>query len=214
MKPIKSSRMWIVWVAILAFPLGGTAFRPAPPARLMTTAPAESAPEMAAAETVEALDLAMAAADEELALRNAQLLVDAIIQIESNGNPRMVGRHGERGLMQIRAGTWRDMTTRLFGRPLPFDRAFEPELNRRVGTAYLAYLQEMLLPQQAAWKSDERSLLLAAYNAGPGALRQTHYNLAQMPRQTRDYVARASALHDVYTSDIAQADTRELAAAL
>jgi hypothetical protein len=35
-----------------------------------------------------------------------------------------------------------------------------------------------------------------------------------MPRQTRDYVARASALHDVYTSDIAQADTRELAAAL
>jgi hypothetical protein len=30
--------------------------------------------------------------------------VDAIIQIESNGDPRMVGRQGERGLMQIKAG--------------------------------------------------------------------------------------------------------------
>ena len=138
-------------------------------------------------------DLPQAVVDAE---RNAARLVDAIIQIESNGNPRKVGRHGERGLMQIREGTWRDMTVRLFGAPLPFDRAFEPALNRRVGTAYLAYLQESLLARQAEWKSDERALLLAAYNAGPGRLRAAGYDLRRMPAQTRDYVGRAGALHD------------------
>jgi transglycosylase-like protein with SLT domain len=132
---------------------------------------------------------------------NAAHLVDAIIQIESGGRTRMVGRQGERGLMQIRAGTWRDMTTRLFGSPLPFDQAFDPALNRRVGTAYLAWLQRGLLPRQAEWKTDERSLLLAAYNAGPGRLRKSRFNLAGMPRQTRDYVARASALHDRAAGD-------------
>ena len=70
--------------------------------------------------------------------QNAALLVDAIIQIESNGDAQKVGRHGERGLMQIKSGTWRDMTTRLFGAPISFDQAFDPALNRRVGTAYLA----------------------------------------------------------------------------
>lgn len=137
--------------------------------------------------------------------QNAVRLVDAIVQIESNGNPRMVGRHGERGLMQIQAGTWRDMTARLFGRPLPFDQAFDPDLNRRVGTAYLAFLQERILPRQAEWKSDERALLLAAYNAGPGRLRVAGFDVDRMPSQTRDYVERASALHDTYVQAFADA---------
>lgn len=135
--------------------------------------------------------------------QQAALLVDAIIQIESHGDARKVGRHGERGLMQLKAGTWRDMTIRLFGRPRPFDQAFDPVLNRRVGTAYLAFLQERLLLRQAQWKSDERSLLLAAYNGGPRRLMESNFDLAGMPRQTRDYVERASALHDTYLNDVA-----------
>ena len=146
--------------------------------------------------------------------QNASRLVDAIIQIESNGNPRKVGRHGERGLMQIREGTWRDMTVRLFGKPLPFDQAFDPALNRRVGTAYLAFLQERLLPRQTEWKSDERALLLAAYNAGPGRLRAAGFDLRRMPGQTRDYVERAGALHDVYVQAFAAALRPRGAAAL
>jgi hypothetical protein len=142
----------------------------------------------------------------------ATVLVDAIIQIESNGDPRKVGRHGERGLMQIKAGTWRDMTTRLFGRPLPFDRAFDPALNRRVGTAYLAFLQEQLLARKTEWKSDERALLLAAYNAGPGRLRKCGFCMTGMPRQTRDYVARATALHDAFLKDMASAVRQRLLA--
>lgn len=146
--------------------------------------------------------------------QNASRLVDAIIQIESNGDPRKVGRHGERGLMQIKSGTWSDMTARLFGKPLSFDRAFDPALNRRVGTAYLAFLQERILPRQAEWKADERALLLAAYNAGPGRLIASRFDLARMPDQTRHYVERASALHDAYLDDMAGAVRRLLSAAL
>ena len=125
------------------------------------------------------------------------------VEIESNGDARKVGRHGERGLMQIKSGTWRDMTVRLFGKPLPFDQAFDPALNRRVGIAYLAFLQESILPRQAEWQTDERSLLLAAYYAGPGRLRRSGFDLARMPSQTQDYVERAGALHDAYLGDLA-----------
>jgi soluble lytic murein transglycosylase-like protein len=176
--------------AALLLPLGVTAFQSRPTGAALDRSPA---PRVPAEAPVAALD----------AEQNADRLVDAIIQIESNGDARKVGRHGERGLMQIRAGTWRDMTTRLFGTPLSFDRAFEPDLNRRVGIAYLAFLQESILPRQTEWQADERSLLLAAYNAGPGRLRRSGFALDRMPAQTQDYVERASALHDVYLGELA-----------
>ena len=195
MKRLTSIRSLAILAAALLLPLSVPAFHPATPAipRLPAEVPAGAAVEME---------------------KNAASLVDAIIQIESNGDPRKVGRHGERGLMQIKSGTWRDMTTRLFGKPLPFDQAFDPALNRRVGTAYLAFLQERLLPRQAEWKADERTLLLAAYNAGPGRLLKSGFDLAGMPRQTRDYVERASALHDTYLDDRAAAIRQRLLAAL
>ena len=187
-----SIQSWLVLGAALLLPLGVTAFRPQPAEAGRSRLPAVPAPAAAAEAPLDAE-------------QNASRLVDAIIQIESRGDARMVGRHGERGLMQIKAGTWRDMTTRLFGRPLPFDQAFDPSLNRRVGIAYLAFLQESILPRQAEWKSDERALLLAAYNAGPGRLRRSGFDLDRMPAQTQDYVERASALHDVYLGELAAA---------
>jgi soluble lytic murein transglycosylase-like protein len=182
MKPIRSIPTTLALALTLALPLG---------ARWLATP--RSAPAVAASA------LPAAPAPEQL----ATLLVESIIQVESGGDARKVGRHGERGLMQIKANTWQDMTTRLFGAPLPFDQAFDPALNRRVGTAYLAFLQQRILPRQAEWKADERALLLAAYNAGPGRLRRSGFDLARMPRQTRDYVERASALHDAFLGDMA-----------
>ena len=201
MKSRTTIRSRALLAAALFLPLSVPAIRPHAPGFVVPRMP----PAPVAQPT------APAALDAE---ENASRLVDAIIQIESNGDARKVGRHGERGLMQIKAGTWRDMTTRLFGRPLPFDRAFDPALNRRVGTAYLAFLQESLLPRRAEWKSEERALLLAAYNAGPGRLRESGFNLAGMPRQTRDYVARAAALHDAFLDDMAAAVRAGLRAAL
>lgn len=131
----------------------------------------------------------------------ANLLVDSIVMIESAGNPRTVGRHGERGLMQIKAGTWSDTTRNLFGSKVSFDRAFEPNLNRQVGAAYLAELQAFLARHRRLWKADERSLLLACYNAGPERVMRSGFDLRRVPARTRDYVLRGTALHDSMLAD-------------
>jgi soluble lytic murein transglycosylase-like protein len=131
----------------------------------------------------------------------ARLLVDSVIQIESRGDPRSVGANGERGLMQIKSGTWSDTTRRLYGRSIPFSRAFEPKLNRKVGTAYLAQLHEFLQENRGHWRADERSLLLACYNAGPGAVERAGFNLRKLSDSTRDYVERATALHDHFLDE-------------
>jgi soluble lytic murein transglycosylase-like protein len=184
MKSTLVIRFWLGLVLAVSLPWVAWALRPRP-----AVSPASSG--------------APQTAETPVSSHAAARLVDAIIQIESNGDPRMVGRQGERGLMQIKAETWQEMTRKMFGTPLPFDRAFEPTLNRRVGTAYLAHLQERILPRQAEWRADERSLLLAGYNAGPGRLCASGFDLARLPRQTRDYVERASALHDFLLDDLA-----------
>lgn len=131
----------------------------------------------------------------------ANLLVDSIIQIESLGNPRMVGSKGERGLMQIKAATWSEVTRRHYGARISFARAFESSLNRSVGSAYLSDLQAFLAQHRASWKADERSLLLACYNAGPERVRQCGFDIRRLPASTRDYIARGSALHDTYLAE-------------
>ncbi|MCC5846622.1 MAG: lytic transglycosylase domain-containing protein [Verrucomicrobia bacterium] len=130
--------------------------------------------------------------------RITDLLVEAIVQIESAGNPTLVGGVGERGLMQIREGTWREVTRRHYGQAIPFDRAFEPELNRRVGRLYLGDLQAFLYRHRDEWSADMRSLLFAAYNAGPRRVKNGGFTLSTLPAQTQSYVRRASALHDWY----------------
>lgn len=131
----------------------------------------------------------------------ARLLVDSVTQVESAGNPRLIGSHGERGLMQIKPGAWGDVTRRLFGHRVSFDRAFEGKLNQQVGSAYLADLQRFLSRHQKVWKADERSLLLACYNAGPERVKRAGFDLRRLPAHTQDYVKRAAALHDALLAD-------------
>lgn len=131
-------------------------------------------------------------------------LLDAIIQIESQGNPKMVGGVGERGLMQIRKNTWNEVCRKNFDTPISFDRAFEPEMNRRVGRYYLGDLQIFLYANRKEWKSDLRSLLLASYNAGPDRVRKSGFNLKRLPKSVQSYAARGSALHDWYLSEDAE----------
>jgi soluble lytic murein transglycosylase-like protein len=59
-------------------------------------------------------------------------LVDAIIHVESGGNARAKGRHGEIGLMQIKLQTARSVGYRGSREGL-----FHPATNVRYGTAYL-----------------------------------------------------------------------------
>jgi hypothetical protein len=128
----------------------------------------------------------------------SDLLVHAIVQVESAGNSRMVGRQGERGLMQVKRDTWAEVSRGVFGHRVSFDRAFDPNLNRRVGKAYLGRIQQFLSEHRKDWRADERSLLLACYNAGPNRVKRAGFCLSKLPESTRDYVARASAMHDYY----------------
>ena len=100
--------------------------------------------------------------------------------------------------MQIKHATWKQVTRSLFGHTLPFDQAFDPEVNRRVGKAYLAKLHIFLKVNKGRWRSDERSLLLACYNAGPARVTEAGFYTEDLPSSTRSYVERATAMHEYY----------------
>ncbi len=78
------------------------------------------------------------------------VLIQAVIEVESGGNPRAVSRSGAIGLMQIMPST---------GRYLGYTRAdlFDPEKNIEAGTKYLL---EMGV-------KEDLGLALRRYNCGP-----------------------------------------------
>ena len=99
-------------------------------------------------------------------------LVRALIQAESAFNPRAVSPKGAMGLMQLMPGTAAE-----FG---VFD-AFNPVQNVRAGVRYLKRLLDSY---------DGRvELALAAYNAGPGAVKKYGGKIPPY-RETMNYVAK------------------------
>ena len=105
------------------------------------------------------------------------LLVQSVIEVESNYNPFAISPKGAEGLMQLLAPT-----ARRFG----VKNSFSPSDNIEGGVRYLKYLQELF--------RDER-LVLAAYNAGEGAV--SKYNRRVPPYQeTVVYVQRVRARYD------------------
>lgn len=97
-------------------------------------------------------------------------LVQAVIQVESGFNPRVVSPKGAQGLMQLMPAT---------AQRLGVADAFDPRQNIEGGTRYLADLI-------ALFKNDLR-LALAAYNAGENAVIQ-YGNRVPPYRETQDYV--------------------------
>ena len=99
------------------------------------------------------------------------LLVDSVIEVESNYNPFAVSPKGAQGLMQLMPKTAAN---------LGVGNSFAPNENVNGGTAYL----DALLKKY----HDNLALALAAYNAGPAAVDRWH----GIPpyHETRVYVAR------------------------
>jgi len=96
------------------------------------------------------------------------LLVQSVIQVESNYNHFAVSPKGAEGLMQLMPGT---------ARMLGVSNSFDPAENIEAGVKYLRYLQNVY--------QDDR-LALAAYNAGPKAV--DRYKGAPPYAETQDYV--------------------------
>ena len=98
-------------------------------------------------------------------------LVRAVIVVESGFNPRAISRRGAIGLMQLLPST-----ARRYG---AFN-AFDPEQNIVAGAHYLADLI-------THYGADKLDLVLAAYNAGEGAV-QRYGNHVPPFKETRAYV--------------------------
>jgi soluble lytic murein transglycosylase-like protein len=96
-------------------------------------------------------------------------LVQAVIEAESGYDPLAVSPQGAVGLMQVLPETAAEM-----GLPEPAD----PAANLEAGCRYLAALQEIF--------GGDVELSLAAYNAGPGAVRR--WGSVPPYRETRGFV--------------------------
>jgi soluble lytic murein transglycosylase-like protein len=85
-------------------------------------------------------------------------LATAVVQIESNFNPRMRGSHGEIGLMQIKPAT-----ARMMGYSGSAKGLFDPDTNIRYGMKYLSMAQTL--------GGGPTCNTILKYNAGHGATR-------------------------------------------
>lgn len=139
------------------------------------------------------LDLATNESDPRKPYEVSDDIIDAVIFIESSGNPNAVGSKGERGLMQVMPDTWQETTLLAFGREISFERAFEPELNVRVGTAFLEQIAERIIEREDEWRAPFIEILLASYNAGPGAVERVYYDLGKLPKPVQSYARRGTA---------------------
>lgn len=106
------------------------------------------------------------------------LFVLAVIETESEFNPRIVGSHGEIGLMQIMPDTGEWISGK---NGLPWkgkETLRDPAMNIRIGVTYLAFLREKF--EGTAYQ------YVAAYNMGPGNVRR----LASLDIKPKEYSLR------------------------
>jgi soluble lytic murein transglycosylase-like protein len=107
-------------------------------------------------------------------------LIKAVIKAESGFNPNAVSHAGAQGLMQLMPGT---------ARSLGVDNSFDPEQNVMAGTKFLRDLLKRY--------NGNLDSALAAYNWGPGNVDRKP---EQLPRETRDYLARVKQLYSSFTA--------------
>ncbi len=119
----------------------------------------------------------------ELIARNYGLdpkLMHAVISAESAYNPTAISNKGAMGLMQLMPDT-----ARRFGVPDPFD----PIANMHGGARYLRWLMDRF--------QNNLNLVLAAYNAGEGAV-ERYGNVIPPYEETRTYVVRVLDYYNYY----------------
>ena len=130
-------------------------------------------------------------------------LVQALMREESALDPRIVSPAGALGLTQLMLPTAQQVASRMkLARPTRADLLAQPALNIRIGTRYLAELVKR--------HDGEVALALAAYNAGPAAVKRWRDAMPDVPldefveqiplEETRGYVKRVLRSYAVYAT--------------
>jgi soluble lytic murein transglycosylase-like protein len=150
---------------------GGTGvYRPAPQAR------ARPLPETR--RSLDAYRTHIREAAEKYRLPEALLL--AVMAVESNFDHQALSEKGAMGLMQLMPGTARDMYV---------SDAWDPVQNIEGGARYLRILANQY--------NGDMVQTLAAYNAGPEAVRRAGGAVPRIP-ETQEYVRKVVALYQTY----------------
>jgi soluble lytic murein transglycosylase len=108
-----------------------------------------------------------------------EAVIKAVIKVESDYNPRVVSSKGAQGLMQLIPETARELRV---------VNAFDPTENIRGGSQYLRQMLDQF--------DGNLELALAAYNAGPNAVRR--YGGIPPYDETRTYIKRVKHYIDYY----------------
>jgi hypothetical protein len=142
-------------------------------------------------------------------------LINAMVAQESGGNQAAVSPKGAVGVMQLMPDAAADAAKSL-GVPLDMDRVrTDAAYNQQLGTEYMRMMLDRF--------GGNRTLALAAYNAGPGSVEKWIGTIgdptkgaisdadfaAKIPfKETRDYVARVDAAAPAAQGDGAEAPTQ------
>ena len=140
-----------------------------PASQIRGFVPDEVADEVLAAPTGTRAELEALAADVARRHGLAPALVLAVASVESGFQPKAVSPKGAQGLMQLMPAT---------AASLGVSDAFDPETNLEGGSRYLAELINLY--------GGDLTKALAAYNAGPGAVKR-HGGVPPY-QETRAYV--------------------------
>jgi soluble lytic murein transglycosylase-like protein len=147
-------------------------------------APSASPPAFRTSPAVERWRPYIAEAAQRFAI--PQAWIAAVMQAESAGLTHLNGRPitspaGAMGLMQLMPGTWAAMRRRHGLGADPYD----PHDNIMAGAAYLREMHD---------RYGSEAAMLAAYNAGPGRYEQYLSRGRPLPRETRAYLAKLTAV--------------------
>ena len=110
-------------------------------------------------------------------------LLKAVMAVESNFNPAAVSEKGATGLMQLMPGTAREMYV--------YD-VYDPAQNIEGGARYLRHLHNEF--------GNDLVMVLAAYNAGPEAVRRAGRAVPPI-RETQEYVSKVLSLYESYLKE-------------